>query len=92
MEAYNLYERDEHGNIKWSPLVDFCFEDFLPNPEYDQEVEEGDIINIRTIINSEFDFPPYPDELDSVGLSIYKKDPHIGNTYLVSFLIELDPL
>ena len=92
-EAYNLYELDEHGNKKWFPFYDFCFDDFLPLFEdYDAEVEEGDIINIRTIINSEFDFPPYSDALDSAALSLYKKDPHIGNTYLVTFLIELDPL
>ena len=56
------------------------------------EVEEGDILNIRTIINSEMDFPPYPDNLESGGLRIDKKDPRIGNTYLTTILIELDPL
>ena len=92
-EAYNLYELDEHGNKKWFPFYDFCFDDFLPLFEdHDAEVEEGDIINVRTIISSEFDFPPYSDELDSHAFSLYKKDPHIGNTYLVTFLIELDPL
>ena len=92
-EAYNLYEYDEEGNKKWFPFYDFCFDDPLPLGEKeDAEVEEGDILNIRTIINSEFDFPPYSDKLDSDAFSLYKKDPHIGNTYLVTFLIELDPL
>ena len=91
-EAYNLYELDEHGNKKWFPFHDFCFDDLLPIYTDSVEVEEGDIINVRTIINSEFDFPPYSDELDSAAFSLYKKDPHIGNTYLVTFLIELDPL
>ena len=91
-EAYNLYELDEHGNKKRFPFHDFCFDDLLPIYKEAVEVEEGDIINVRTIINSEFDFPPYSDELDSSAFSLYKKDPHIGNTYLVTFLIELDPL
>ena len=92
-EAYNLYEYDEEGNKKWFPFYDFCFDDPLPLGEKEwAEVEEGDILNIRTIINSEFDFPPYSDKLDSDAFSLYKKDPHIGNTYLVTFLIELDPL
>ena len=92
-EAYNLYELDKHGNKKWFPFYDFCFDDFLPLfNEHNAEVEEGDIINVLTIINSEFDFPPYSDELDNTAMSLYKKDPHIGNTYLVTFLIELDPL
>ena len=91
-EAYNLYEYDEEGNKKWFPFYDFCFDDPLPLIEDSAEVEEGDILNIRTIINSEFDFPPYSDKLDSDAFSLYKKDPHIGNTYLVTFLIELDPL
>ena len=91
-EAYNLYEVDEDGN-KWFRLYDFCFDDFLPvyDDEY-AEVEEGDIINVRTIINSEFDFPPYSDESDIEGFTLFKKDLHIGKTYLVTFLIELDPL
>ena len=84
-EAYNLYELDEHGNKKWFPFYDFCFDDFLPiYKDHDAEVEEGDIINVRTIINSEFDFPPYSDELDSASFSLYKKDPQIGITFLVS--------
>ena len=92
-EAYNLYELDKHGNKKWFPFYDFCFDDFLPLfNDHNAEVEEGDIINVLTIINSEFDFPPYSDELDNTAMSLYKKDPHIGNTYLVTFLIELDPL
>ena len=90
-EAYNLYEIDEDGN-KWFRLYDFCFDDFFPlfNDEK-AEVKEGEIINVLTIINSEFDFPPYSDDSD-VEFAIYKKDLHIGNTYLVTFLIELDPL
>ena len=91
-EAYNLYEIDEDGN-KWFKLYDFCFDDFLPlfDDEF-AEVKEGEIINIRTIINSELDFPPYPDESDVDIHTYYKKELHIGNTYLVTFLIELDPL
>ena len=89
-EAYNLYEIDEHGNKRWFPFFDFCFDEFLPlYDDDDAEVEEGDIINVRTIID--FDFPPYSAP-DNHALSLYKKDAHIGNTYLVTFLIELDPL
>ena len=92
-EAFNLYEYDKEGNIKWTPFYDFCFDDPFPFGEKEwAEVEEGDILNIRTIINSEMDFPPYPDNLESGGLRIDKKDPRIGNTYLTTILIELDPL
>ena len=51
-------------------FIDFCFEDYLPllDDGFYQRVEEGDILNIRTMINL------------------------IGNTYLVTFLLELDPL
>ena len=92
-EAYDLYEIDEDGN-KWFRLYDFCFDDFLPlfDDNEKAEVKEGEIINVRTIINSEFDFPPYSDESDFEGYAIFEKDLSIGNTYLVTFLIELDPL
>ena len=92
-EAFNLYEYDEEGNKKWTPFYDFCFDDPFPFGKKEwAEVEEGDILNIRTIINSEMDFPPYPDNLESGGLRIDKKDTRIGNTYLTTILIELDPL
>ena len=90
-EAYNLYEVNEDGK-KLFLLYDFCFDDFLPLLDDElAEVKEGEIINIQTIINSELDFPPYPDESDE-EYSGLKKELHIGNTYLVTFLIELDPL
>ena len=92
-EAFNLYEYDEEGNKKWIPFYDFCFDDPFPFSRKEfAEVEEGDILNIRTIIDSEMDFPPYPDNLESGGLRIDKEDPRIGNTYLATILIELDPL
>ena len=92
-EAFNLYEYDEEGNKKWIPFYDFCFDDPFPFSKKEfAEVEEGDILNIRTIIDSEMDFPPYPDNLESGGLRIDKEDPRIGNTYLATILIELDLL
>ena len=92
-EAFNLYEYDEEGNKKWFPFYDFCFDDPFPFSKKEfAEVEEGDILNIRTIIDSEMDFPPYPDNLESGGLRIDKEDPRIGNTYLTTILIELDSL
>ena len=69
-------------------VFDFCFEDFLPLFfDKDAEVEEGDIINIRTVID--LDFPPYSAPDDEFE-SLKRKNPHIRNTYLVAFLIELD--
>ena len=46
--------------------IDFCFEDYLPlsSIPYYQYVEEGDIINIRTMIN--LDFPPFPEYGDHI--------------------------
>ena len=66
---------------------DFCFDDDLPI--FKPEVKEGDIINIMTMID--LDFPPVED----VDLDVRKhtfKFPYFENLYLVSFLIELDPL
>ena len=88
-DAYKLYfQLDEYSTpdkpeIRW--LYDFCFEDDLPLiNEESTIVEEGDIINIRTLINLSF---PYLDEVYDP-----KDANYIGNTYLVTFLIELDPL
>ena len=89
MKAYKLYSEDSFGR-KMISVFDFCFEDFLPLFfDKDAEVEEGDIINIRT--NIDVDFPPYSAP-DDEFVSIIRKNPHIGNTYLATFLIELDPL
>ena len=57
---------------------DFCFEDDLPIvPEYNF-LKEGDIINVETLIDL---------DLTNYGLD----NPNV-NTYLITFLIELDPL
>ena len=64
---------------------DFCFDDYLPLDIDKAKLEEGDIINIRTEID--LDFRPYS-EWDKDG-NLIKSSEH---TYLVSFLIELDPL
>ena len=92
-EAFNLYLYDDDGK-RFFYTYDFCFDDTFPFGEKeDAEVEEGDILNIRTIINSELDFPPLPDDLESNnGILLYDKDTRVGNTYLVTILIELDPL
>ena len=80
-EAYKLYSRVGVERRPFlSYIYDFCFEDDLPI--YDEEktiVEEGDIINILTNINISV-------------LNVDLDDSYIGNTYLATFLIELDPL
>ena len=86
-EAYKLYFQNPlfpRGRTRF--VYDFCFEDYLPL-FYDRAaaVEEGDIIDLRTEID--LDFPPNIAEDDPI-----KPNPYIGNTYLVTFLIELDPL
>ena len=89
-KAYKLDFQDSFGRETFF-VYDFCFEDSLPLfSDSDVEVEEGDIINIRTKID--LDFSPYlasDDEFES----IVRPNIHtcIGNTYLVTFLIELDP-
>ena len=89
-KAYKLYYQDPIYGVGSFFLYDFCFEDYLPLfSDTDAEVEEGDIINIRTTID--LDFPPYS-ALDEEFYSNIRTIPHIGNTYLVTFLIELDPL
>ena len=90
-DAYKLhYQLDEFSapdkpEIRWT--YDFCFEADLPlNNEEATIVEEGDIINILTLIDLSF-----PD----LGEDKYDYDydnTYIGNTYLATFLIELDPL
>ena len=87
-EAYELYIKSPTGMIV--ALFDFCFDDSLPLflDEY-VDVEEGDIINMRTLID--LDFPPYSAG-DKEIYDYYKKNSHIGNNYLATFLIELDPL
>ena len=92
-EAFNLYLYDDDGK-RFFYAYDFCFDDTFPfGKKEDAEVEEGDILNIRTIINSELDFPPLPDVLESSnGSLLYDEDTRVGNTYLATILIELDPL
>ena len=92
-EAFNLYSYDDDGK-KLFYAYDFCFDDTFPfGKKEDAEVEEGDILNIRTIINSELDFPPLPVDLDNYnGALLYDEDTRVGNTYLATILIELDPL
>ena len=65
---------------------DFCFEADLPLNNEEATIVEGDIINILTLIDLSF-----PD----LGEDKYGYDydnTYIGNTYLATFLIELDPL
>ena len=89
-EAYKVeYASDDDGSVS-SFLFDFCFDDYLPlYLDKDAEVEEGDIINIRSMIN--LSFPPYS-AIDDEFASFVSGNTHIGNTYLATFLIELDPL
>ena len=78
MDKYSTQDKPE---IRWT--YDFCFEDDLPlKNEEATIVEEGDIINILTQIDLSF-----PD----LGENKYDNT-YIGNTYLATFLIELDPL
>ena len=82
-DAYKLYVKgnpDAGGFFLKEQFVgyDFCFEDDLPIvPEYNF-LKEGDIINVETLIDL---------DLTNYGLD----NPNV-NTYLITFLIELDPL
>ena len=82
-DAYKLYVKgnpDAGSFILKEDFVglDFCFEDDLPiNPGYNS-LKEGDIINVLTMIDL---------DLTKYGFD----DPNV-NTYLITFLIELDPL
>ena len=89
-EPYKLYYQRHPGYVSRFDFY-FCFEDDLPLlGDTKKEVEEGDIINMLTLID--LDFPPFKDE--DYGSKPYYTDldPHMGNNYLVTFLIELDPL
>ena len=85
-DAYKLYFQDPRypGTVKFA--YDFCFKDDLPLiGEEGTIVREGDIINILT--NIKLEFPP-----KLVEDHEYLINPYIRNTYLFTFLIELDPL
>ena len=78
-ETYQIHAND--GRY----VYDFCFEDSLPLfNDFAAVVEEADIINILTEIDIGFPNPP-----KDFGIT---PKVYIGNTYLVTFLIELDPL
>ena len=93
-EAYKLYFKKPGDDEKKLIGYDFCFDDDLPI--FDPEVEEGDIINIKTMIN--LDFPHInmnDDDAIDKDLDLDRhifKYPYFENIYLISFLIELDPL
>ena len=82
-DAYNLYVKGNPGaggfilKEKVNGL-DFCFEDDLPIGSGYNYLEEGDIINVISIID--------------LDLTKYGIDDPNANTYHVTFLIELDPL
>ena len=80
VEAYKLYVEGSRNLYKFEKFAgyDFCFDDPLPLNEGIRHVREGDIINIQILID--LDFSKY--DLDSPKEIIY----------LVTFLIELDPL
>ena len=89
-EAYKLYfQWDKYATLdepKIRYLYDFCFEDDLPLiSEGLAIVEEGDIINILTRI----DLSLHNLGEDKEGLN---ENSYMGNTYLATILIELDPL
>ena len=55
-DAYKVKHVSDYGRESFF-LFDFCFEDYLPlHLDSSTEVEEGDIINIRSMIN--LNFPP----------------------------------
>ena len=89
-DAYKLYfQWDKYATLdkpEIKYLYDFCFEDdlLLINEEA-AIVEAGDIINIRTRIDLSFRNLGE----DKEGLN---ENSYMGNTYLATFLIELDPL
>ena len=85
-DAYKLYFQWDGYSTPDDPEIKFtygfCFEDDLPLlSEETAKVEEGDIINILTRIDLSFH-----------NLGEDKKNAYMGNTYLATILIELDPL
>ena len=96
-EAYKLYckkpDSDEKNEKKFFFSYDFCFDDDLPIDR--PKVKEGDIINIKTMIDLEC---PRIRDVNFPVLWDLDKQPEIGNfpifehKYLVTILIELDPL
>ena len=98
VEAYKLnlglQKPEEDILIKVPVGYRFCFENPLPTwREEEAEVEEGDIINIRTEIN--LDFPSLSPKWDKPDVSRFENpadDPFLLNSFVVTFLIELDPL
>ena len=85
IRCIRAYKREVRVGKGFLLEYDFCFDDYLPIPPENVWVEEGDIINIKSEID--LDFRPYS-EWDKDG-NLVKLSEH---TYLVSFLIELDPL
>ena len=94
---------DEDKYIDMSSRNDFCFDADLPIDRKElTEVKRGDIINIRTMIDLEL--PDDSNFYDGGIATLYKhmfdtweeNIEHIvtntGKTFLVTFLIELDPL
>ena len=93
-EAYKLYfKKPDSDEKKFFFGYDFCFDDDLPIER--PEVKEGDIINIKTMIDLEF---PRIKDVNFDVLWYLDKQPVVGNfpvfenKYLVTILIELDPL
>ena len=92
-EAYKLYFKKPDSDEKKFFGYDFCFDDDLPIDR--PKVKEGDIINIKTMIDLEF---PRFEDINFDVLWDLDKQPEVGNfpvfenKYLVTILIELDPL
>ena len=89
-DAYKLYfQWDKYATLdkpEIKYLYDFCFEDDLPLINEEAAiVEAGDIINIRTRID--LNFLNLGEDKEGVNEKSY-----MGNIYLATFLIELDPL
>ena len=85
IRCLKAYKREVRAGETLYIEYDFCFDDYLPLSLEGAELEEGDIINIRSDLD--LDFRPYS-EWDKDGNLIKASK----NTYLVSFLIQLDPL
>ena len=86
---------------------EFCFTSELPVREGLEEVKKGDIINIQTMIDIDYPetnyyytgtlndhFPEIDWETHNFSYSHINRiiNEDIANNYLVTFLIELDPL
>ena len=89
-EAYKIYFKKDDSDEEKFIGYDFCFDDDLPI--FDPWVKEGDVINIKTLIDLEFPRDEDKNLVLEYGWEHVLNFPFFKNIYLVTFLIELDLL